>query len=175
MAKPIALIAAFSGVALPRILDEIAGHIGRFLLVRGATSAAVGVATGLALWGLGLEQAGVWGLMAGVFNSIPYFGPFVVTAGLAVVAFLQFGTVGMALTVAGIALVLTSIEGWLVTPPLLGRAARMNAVAVFVSLIFWSWLWGVAGLILAVPIMMVVKTICDHVDDLRPVGDLLGP
>lgn len=157
------------------ILDMIAGHIGRFLLVRAGTSAAVGVATGLALWGIGLEQAAVWGVMAGVFNSIPYFGPFVVTAGLAVVGFLQFGTIGMAATVAGIALVLTSVEGWLVTPPLLGRAARMNAVAVFVSLIFWSWLWGVAGLILAVPIMVVVKTICDHMDDLRPVGELLGP
>jgi predicted PurR-regulated permease PerM len=157
------------------ILDEIAAHVGRFLLVRGATSAVVGLVTGLALWGIGLQQAAVWGVMAAVFNSIPYFGPFLVTAGLAMVGFLQFGTISMALAVAGIALVVTSIEGWLVTPPLLGRAARMNAVAVFVSLIFWSWLWGVAGLILAVPIMMAVKTVCDHVEDLRPVGELLGP
>lgn len=157
------------------ILDMIGAHIGRFLIVRALTGAAVGVVTGLALWGLGLEQAAVWGVMAGVFNSIPYFGPFVVTGGLAVVGLLQFGTLGMAATVAGVALVVTSLEGWLVTPPLLGRAARMNAVAVFVSLIFWSWLWGVAGLILAVPIMVAVKTVCDHVDELRPVGELLGP
>jgi predicted PurR-regulated permease PerM len=156
------------------ILDEISEQIGRFLLVRAATSAGVGIVTGAVLWWLGLEQAAVWGVMAGVFNSIPYFGPFVVTAGLAVVSFLQFGTPGMALVVAGLALVVTSIEGWLVTPPLLGRAARMNAVAVFVSLIFWSWLWGVWGLVLAVPLMVVVKTMCDHIDELSPVGELLG-
>jgi predicted PurR-regulated permease PerM len=156
------------------ILEEIRHKLARFLLVRVATNAVVAVATGLALWALGLAQPAVWGLLAGVFNTIPYLGPFLVTVGLAIVAFLQFGTPEMALAVAGIALLITSIEGWLISPPLLGRAARMNAVAVFLALIFWSWVWGPLGLLLAVPIMVVVKTLCDHFDGARTVGHLLG-
>lgn len=89
-----------------------------------------------------------WGLMAGVFDSIPYFGPVVVTGGMAVVAFLQFGTIEMAATVAVMALVITTLEGFLLIPWLTSRAARMNAVAVFVGLIFWGWVWEVWGLLL---------------------------
>jgi predicted PurR-regulated permease PerM len=109
-----------------------------------------------------------------VFNSIPYFGPVIVTGGLTVVAFMQFGTFTMALAVAGIALTITSLEGWLLTPTLLSRAANMNQVSVFVGLIFWSWIWGVWGMLLAVPMLMVVKSVCDHVEDLQSVGQFLG-
>ena len=157
-----------------QILDQIGSRIERFLLVQIFTSAVVAVATGLALWGLGVEQAVVWGLAAGLFNSIPYFGPVIVTAGLAIIAFMQFGTLQMMTVVAGTALLITTLEGWLLTPMLLGRAAQMNQVAVFAGLLFWSWLWGVWGLLLAVPMMMVIKTTCDHVEDLRPVADLLS-
>jgi predicted PurR-regulated permease PerM len=156
------------------ILEDIGVQIGRFLLVRAATNALVAVVTGLALWALGLEQPAVWGLLAGVFNTIPYFGPFLVTVGLAVVSFLQFGTLSMALGVAIVALAITSLEGWLLAPALLGRAARMNAVAIFVSLLFWSWMWGVLGLILAVPIMAAVKSVADHVEPLQPLRELLA-
>lgn len=157
-----------------QILDQIGSRIERFLLVQIFTSAVVATATGLALWGLGVEQAVIWGLAAGLFNSIPYFGPVIVTAGLAIIAFMQFGTLQMMTVVAGTALLITTLEGWLLTPILLGRAAQMNQVAVFASLLFWSWLWGVWGLLLAVPMMMVIKTTCDHIEDLRPVADLLS-
>ena len=157
-----------------QVLDQIADQIERFLLVQVFTSVVVGVATWAALWAIGLQQPAVWGLMAGVFNSIPYFGPVIVTGGLTVVAFLQFGTFTMALAVAGIALTITSLEGWLLTPTLLSRAANMNQVSVFVGLIFWSWIWGVWGMLLAVPLMMVLKVVCDHVESLQPVGHLLG-
>jgi len=157
-----------------QVLDQIADQIERFLLVQVFTSVVVGVATWAALWAIGLQQPAVWGLMAGVFNSIPYFGPVIVTGGLTVVAFLQFGTFTMALAVAGIALTITSLEGWLLTPTLLSRAANMNQVSVFVGLIFWSWIWGVWGMLLAVPMLMVVKSVCDHVEDLQPVGQFLG-
>jgi predicted PurR-regulated permease PerM len=109
-----------------------------------------------------------------VFNSIPYFGPVLVTGGTLVVAFLQFGTIRMALIVAGVSLAITSLEGFLLTPWLTSRAARMNAVAVFVGLLFWGWVWNVWGLLLAVPLLMVIKAVCDHVEDLNPVGELLG-
>ena len=121
----------------------------------------------------GLQQAGLWGVLAGIFNSIPYFGPVLVTAATATVAFLQFGNVQMPLLVGGTALAITSLEGMLLTPWLTSRAARMNAVAVFVGLLFWGWLWSVWGMLLAVPMLMVVKAISDHVEDLKPIGELL--
>ena len=156
------------------IIDDIATQIGRFLMVQIFTSVVVGVATWAALAALGLEQAALWGLLAGIFNSIPYYGPLIVSGGLALVGFLQFGTLYMMLVVAAVALVITSLEGWLLTPTLMGRVASMNRVAVFVGLLFWSWAWGVWGLLLAVPMMMSIKVICDHVEDLQPIGRFLG-
>lgn len=109
-----------------------------------------------------------------LFNSIPYFGPVIVAAGTAVVAFLQFGTMAMAIYVSGISLVITSVEGWLLTPWLTSRMARSNEVAVFIGLIFWSFVWGIWGTLLAVPMLVVVKAFCDRIEDLKPVGELLG-
>jgi predicted PurR-regulated permease PerM len=156
------------------IIDSISSQIGRFIVVQIFTSIIVGLTTWVALAAIGLESAALWGLLAGVFNSIPYYGPLIVSGGLALVAFLQFGTISMMLMVAGVSLLITSIEGWLLTPTLMGRVASMNRVAVFVGLLFWSWAWGVWGMLLAVPMMMSIKVVCDHVDDLKPVGRFLG-
>jgi predicted PurR-regulated permease PerM len=157
-----------------QILDEINTQIARFLLVRLVTSIAVGLATWVAFSMIGLEQAGVWAILAGLFNSIPYFGPVIVAGGSAVVAFVQFGTIPMTLYVSGVSLVITSLEGWLLTPWLTSRTARTNEIAVFVSLIFWSFVWGLWGTLLAVPMLVAVKACCDRIDDLKPVGELLG-
>ena len=157
-----------------QVLDEITAQIQRYLLVQIFTSVLVGVATWLAFLWIGLDNAAIWGIVSAVFNLIPYLGPVVVTGGTGLVGFLQFGTVGMALTVAGISLVITSLEGYLLTPWLTGRAGRMNAVMVFVGVLFWGWLWGVWGLLLGVPIIMVIKAICDRVEDYKPIGELLG-
>ena len=157
-----------------QILDEINTQIARFLLVRVVTSIAVGLATWVAFTMIGLEQAGVWAILAGLFNSIPYFGPVIVAGGTAVVAFVQFGTIPMTLYVSGVSLVITSLEGWLLTPWLTSRTARTNEIAVFVGLIFWSFVWGLWGTLLAVPMLVAVKACCDRIDDLKPVGELLG-
>ena len=157
-----------------QILNEIDLQIERFLFVRVVTSSVVGLATWLAFRFIGLEQAGVWGIAAGVFNSIPYFGPVIVAAGTAVIAFLQFGTIGMAAYVSGVSLVITSLEGWLLTPWLTSRTARTNELAVFVGLIFWGFVWGIWGTLLAVPMLVAVKACCDRIDDLKPIGELLG-
>jgi predicted PurR-regulated permease PerM len=157
-----------------QILDEINRQIERFLLVRVVTSVVVAVATWIAFRYVGLEQAGVWAIAAGIFNSIPYFGPVIVAGGTAVVAFLQFGTISMAAFVAGISLVITSIEGWVLTPWLTSRAARTNEVAVFVGLIFWGFVWGIWGTLLAVPMLVAVKACCDRIEDLKPIGEMLG-
>jgi predicted PurR-regulated permease PerM len=156
------------------VLEDIASQIERFLKIQILTSAAVALVTWGALWALGLQQAALWGLLAGIFNSIPYYGPLLVTAGLSIVGFLQFGSIGMTTAVAGVSLLITTLEGSLLTPAILGRASSMNHVAVFAGLLFWSWVWGIWGMLLAVPMMMVVKVICDHVESLQPVAHLLS-
>ena len=157
-----------------QILDEINHQIARFLLVRVFTSVAVGISSWIAFWLIGLEQAALWGVAAGIFNSVPYFGPVIVGFCLAVVGFLQFGTLSMAAYVSGASLVITSIEGWLLTPWLTSKTARTNEVAMFIGLIFWSFVWGIWGTLLAVPMLVAVKAYCDRIEDLKPVGELLG-
>lgn len=157
-----------------QILDAINLQIESFIRVQVLTSFLVAVATALALWWFGVEQYIVWGLLAGVFNSIPYLGPILVTAGLGVVAFMQFDDVPKTISVCAVALAITSLEGFLLTPALMSRAAQMNPVAIFIGLLFWSWIWGVWGTVLAVPMLMMLKAICDHVEDLQPIGELLG-
>jgi predicted PurR-regulated permease PerM len=156
------------------VLDDITQHIERYLLVQILTSAMVGVATGLAFWAMGLENAAVWGIVAGVTNLIPYIGSVIVMAAAGLVAFLQFNSIEMALLVGGVSLVIHTLVGNLLVPWLTSRTSRMNPVAVFVGVIFWGWIWGIWGLLLGIPIMMVVKAICDRVEDLQPIGELLG-
>ena len=157
-----------------QILDEINRQIESFMRVQVLSSVLVAVATSFALWWLGLEQYVVWGILAGVFNSIPYLGPIIVTGGLGLVAFLQFDSIPKTLSVCGVAFLITSLEGFLLTPALMSRAARINSAAIFTGLLFWSWIWGIWGTVLAVPMLMMVKAVCDHIEDLQPIGELLG-
>src|SRR5438874_3517395 len=157
-----------------QILDDINLQIASFMRVQVLTSVIVAVATMAALRYFGLNQWVVWGLAAGIFNSIPYLGPILVSAGLGIVAFMQFDSVPRTIVVCAVAFAITSLEGFLLTPALMGRAARMNPIAIFVGLLFWSWIWGVWGAILAVPMLMMVKAVCDHIEELQSVGELLG-
>jgi predicted PurR-regulated permease PerM len=157
------------------IVDEIDAQIQRYLLVLLFTAAVVGVSTWLVLGWIGVEHAAMWGLLAGVFNSIPYFGPVIVSGGLFVVGVAQGGGISQAIQISGAALVITSVEGWLLTPPLIGKVERMSALAVFLGLLFWTWVWGAWGTLLAVPMLVIVKSIADHVQQLRPVGRLMAP
>jgi predicted PurR-regulated permease PerM len=157
-----------------QILDEINRQIESFMRVQVFTSFLVTVVTGISLWWFGVDHPIVWGLLAGLFNSIPYLGPLLVSAGLGVVSFMQFNDLLKASYICGVAFAITSLEGFLLTPMLMGRAARMNPVAIFVGLLFWSWIWGIWGTVLAVPLLMMLKAICDHVEDLQPIGELLG-
>jgi predicted PurR-regulated permease PerM len=157
-----------------QILDEINQQIENFIKVQMVTCTIVAIATGTALWWFGVQNFVMWGLIAGLFNSIPYVGPVTVTIGLGVITFMQFDDLVKSTYVCAVTLAITSIEGYLVTPALMGRAAQMNPVAIFVGLLFWTWVWGIWGTILAVPMLMMFKAICDHVEDLQPIGELLG-
>ena len=155
-------------------LDEVTGQIHRYLMVQLVTSLGVGVVTWLALLWIGLERAAVWGVAAAVLNLVPYLGSIVITGGLALVGLLQFGTPGMAALIGGMSLAIHLVSGQLVTPWLTSRASRLNPVAVFVGMLAWGWLWGLWGLLLGVPLLMGVKAVCDRVEDLKPIGELLG-
>jgi len=156
------------------VLDDITRNIERYLLVQILVSAIVGVATGLGFWAIGMENAAVWGIIAAVTNLIPYIGSVIVLAAAGLVAFLQFNSLQMGVVVAGMSLGIHTIVGNLLMPWLTSRTSRMNPVAVFVGVIFWGWLWGIWGLLLGIPITMVIKSICDRVEDLQPIGELLG-
>ena len=155
-------------------LHEIAGQIQRYLQVQLLTSVLVGILTGLALLALGLDNAAVWGVVAGVLNMVPYVGSLITAAASALVAFLQFGSINMALAVGSASVVIHTLVGNLLTPWLTSRASRLSPVAVFMGLLVWGWLWGVWGLLLGIPILMIVKSVCDRIEDLKPIGEFLG-
>ena len=155
-------------------LDEINAQVQRYLVVQLLASVGVGLATGICFALVGLKHAIVWGIAAGVLNLVPYVGNVAVTGAAALVAFLQFGEMRMTLIVAGSSLLINTIEGYLLVPWATSKASSMNPVAVFVGVLAWGWLWGVWGLLLGIPILMAVKAVCDRVDHLKPVGELLG-
>ena len=109
-----------------------------------------------------------------MLNTIPYFGPTVVAIAAFAFGFVQFDSVRQATIVAMASLTITTIEGMFITPLLVSRMAGMNPVAVFLGLLFWGWLWGVVGMLLAVPLLMTMKSVADRVDDLKPLAELLG-
>ncbi len=157
-----------------QMLDEITGQIHHYLMIQVFTSVLVGVAVWLSMWWIGLEHAAVWGIVAAVLNLVPYLGSVATTGGLALVGFLQFGTLEMALLIGGVSLLINTLEGNLLTPWLTGRASRMNPVVIFVGVLAWGWLWGIWGLLLGPPLLMALKSVCDRVEDLKPIGELLG-
>jgi predicted PurR-regulated permease PerM len=157
------------------VVGEIEAQIQRFLLVRAITAAIVAAATWLVLAWMGVAEAAVWGILAGVFNSIPYFGPVIVSGGLLMIGLVQSGDLWRAAQMSGAALLITSLEGWLLTPVLLGRTERMHALVVFVGLLAWTWIWGAWGTILAVPMLVVIKAVADRVEPLKPLGRFLAP
>jgi predicted PurR-regulated permease PerM len=157
-----------------RILEEVHAQVQRYLLAMLISNALVAVCTWLAFSALGLEQAGVWGVAAGVMHFIPYLGPLVIALVSGVAAFLQFGSLIQALTVAGAAMLVTGAVGFVLMTWLQSRFARVNAAVLFIALLFFGWLWGAAGLLLGAPLVAIAKVICDRVEALKPAGELLG-
>jgi predicted PurR-regulated permease PerM len=155
------------------ILEDISRQIERFLMVRVIISLIVGVTTWVTFWSLGVAQPVMWGIAAGVLNTVPYVGPCAVIAAAGVAGLMQFGNAGMSALLAGTCLLIASLEGLIITPWLMSRAGRMNAGMIFVSLSFWGWIWGMWGLLLAVPIMMVIKTVSERVDGWHAISAVL--
>ena len=157
-----------------QMIEEINTKIGQFVFYQAWSGLLVGVLTWLAFTWMGVRYAGLWGVAAGVLNCVPYAGPTFILGASALAALIQFKEPGMVAAVAGSSLAITALEGFLLAPMMLGQAARVNAVAVFVAVMFWGWLWGAVGLIIAVPVLMIVKTIADRVDSLSSLSELLS-
>jgi predicted PurR-regulated permease PerM len=157
-----------------RILDDINASIQKYMFMLLMTNVLVGLLTWMALRWIGLDNAGAWAVAAGLLHVIPYLGPGVTAAATGLAAFMQFDSLPMALLVAGTSLAIATVVGTLITTWMTGRIARMNTAAVFISLLFWTWLWGVWGMLLSVPITVILKVVSQHVEQLQPVAELLG-
>jgi predicted PurR-regulated permease PerM len=157
-----------------RILDEIDVQIQRYLVAMLGSNVLVALFTWLGLSAMGMEQAGVWGITAGILHFIPYLGPvlFAIISGMA--AFMQFGTALQALSIAGVSLLVATAVGSLFMTWLQSRFARVNATVLFIALLFFAWMWGIWGLLLGGPLVAIAKVICDRVESLRLLGELLG-
>jgi predicted PurR-regulated permease PerM len=157
-----------------RILEEIDAQVQRYLLAMLASNALVAFGTWLAFLALGLDQAGVWGVAAGVFHFVPYLGPALIALGSGVAAFLQFGSLLYVLTVAGVSMLIAGTIGFAFMTWLQSRFARVNAAVLFIALLFFGWLWGAWGLLLGAPLVAIAKVVFDRVESLKPAGELLG-
>jgi predicted PurR-regulated permease PerM len=156
------------------ILDDINGSIQKIMLMLLATNLLVGLLSWIAFRWIGLENARAWAAAAGLLHIVPYLGPGVTAVATGMAAFMQFDSLAMALLVAGASMAIATVVGTFVTTWMTGRIANMNSAAVFVSLLFWGWLWGFWGMLLSVPIIVIVKVVSQHVDQLHPVVELLG-
>jgi len=156
------------------ILEDINTSIQNYMFMLLVTN----VLLALLMWGalrlIGLENAGAWAIFAGVVHIMPYFGPLLITSATGLVAFLQFESLRMVILVAGASLAIATLVGMVVTTWMTGKIAKMNPAAVFVSLLFWGWLWGMWGLLLGVPMVVVVKVVAERVEGMEVVAELLG-
>ncbi len=157
-----------------QILDDINSSIQKYMLMLLVTNILLGLVTWIVLHWIGLDNPGAWAVAAGLLHVIPYFGPLITTLITGFAAFLQFESFSMMLLVMAVMISIASIVGMLVTTWMTGRIAKMNATAVFVALLFGGWLWGVWGMLLCVPLIVVVKVIAEHVEGMQAVAELLG-
>lgn len=157
-----------------RIVYCIEKSVSRYLAVVTLINIVLGVVIGLGLWAIGMPQPAVWAVMSVIVNFLPYIGPLIGGAVTAAVAIVSFDSLGHAALAPLIYLTATTIEGQFVTPVILGRQLELNAVSVFVTVVFWGWLWGIAGALMAVPFLVCLKVVCDNVEPLRTLGSFLS-
>jgi predicted PurR-regulated permease PerM len=156
------------------ILDDINASIQKYMFMLLTTNLLVALLTWIAFRWIGLDNAGAWAVAAGLLHIVPYLGPGVTAAATGMAAFMQFESFSMALLVAGASLAIATVVGTFVTTWMIGRIAGMNSAAIFISLLFWGWLWGIWGMLLSIPIIVIVKVVSQHVEQLHPLGEVLG-
>jgi predicted PurR-regulated permease PerM len=156
------------------ILEDINTSIQNYMFMLLVTNTLLALFMWVTLRMIGLENAGAWAIFAGVAHVMPYFGPLLITLATGLVAFMQFESLRMVILVAGASLAIATLVGMVVTTWMTGKIAKMNPAAVFVSLLFWGWLWGMWGLLLGVPVVVVIKVVAERVEGMDVVAELLG-
>ena len=156
------------------ILEDINTSIQNYMFMLLVTNVLLALLMWVTLRYIGLENAGAWAIFAGVAHVMPYFGPLLITSATGLVAFLQFESLQMVILVAGASLAIATLVGMVVTTWMTGKIAKMNPAAVFVSLLFWGWLWGMWGLLLGVPVVVVIKVVAERVEGMEVIAELLG-
>jgi predicted PurR-regulated permease PerM len=157
-----------------RILDDINASIQRYMFMLLSTNVLVALLSWAALRWIGLENAGAWAVAAGLLHVIPYFGPAVTAAAFATAGLIQSNSLPTALLLASVALAIATFVGTFVATWMTGRTAKINVTALFVSLLFWAWLWGIWGMLLSIPITVIVKVLAEHIEQLEPIAELLA-
>lgn len=156
------------------IAREIQRQISAYLFTITLIYAGMGLVVGVAMFILKMPNSLLWGVMAGLLEFIPYLGPALGISVVASVSIFTFDSLGHALLAPAIYFGLTVIQANFITPLILGRRLTLNPVVVFIGFIFWGWMWGIIGAFLAVPILMIFKILCDHIEPLAPIGEFLG-
>jgi predicted PurR-regulated permease PerM len=156
------------------ITRDIEDKISKYLQITFGINACVGLAVGVASYFVGLQNYILWGVLAFLLNFVPYLGALVGAIAILAVGLMTFADTGHAFIMPGIYIVMNIIEGNFLTPMIMGRFMTLDPVAIFVFLMFWGWIWGIPGALLAVPILAVVKILCDHIEPLESIGAFLG-
>jgi predicted PurR-regulated permease PerM len=156
------------------IARQVETDISAYLSTVSMINLGLGIGVAIAMAVIGLPNPLLWGAMATLTNFIPYLGAMTCYVALALAGFLTFNDLSHALMPVGAFLCLNVVEAYFVTPMVLGRRLTLNPVVLFLGLTFWGWMWGIAGALLAVPIMVVFKILCDHIEPLAPIGEFLG-
>ncbi|HEY1151233.1 MAG TPA: AI-2E family transporter [Pseudoduganella sp.] len=157
-----------------QILEDISASIQGYMFMLLVTNGLLAMLTWGAFMWIGLDNAGAWAIMAGLLHVMPYFGPLLTALATGLIAYLQFESLPPVLLVMGASLAIATLVGLLVATLMTGRIARMNAAAVFVSLLFWGWLWGVWGLLLGVPVTVIIRAVAEKLEGMEVVAELLG-
>jgi predicted PurR-regulated permease PerM len=168
---------------LPRLRDkkravdiarETQRQVSEYLFTMTAINAGLGVAVALAMWAIGLPNPWLWGALAAILSYIPIFGGIGCTAILAVAGLMTFESTRHAMLAPLAFLVLNFIQDYLATPLIMGRRLTLNPIVLFVGVVFWWWIWGVPGGLLAVPMIATLRIFCDRSEALKPIGELIG-
>ncbi|EFL88629.1 AI-2E family transporter [Ahrensia sp. R2A130] len=157
-----------------RIAHDMERDVSRYLFTIAIINASLGVVIAIGLYLLGMPTPYIWGAVAGLANFMPYVGAILGLGAATAVAVVSFDTLAPALTIAAFYFSCTFIEGQFITPTVVGRRLELNAVAVFISVAFWAWLWGIVGALIAVPLLVILKTTCDHFPGLGTLGNFLS-
>jgi predicted PurR-regulated permease PerM len=156
------------------IADDIESHVSRYLLTITIINTCLGVAVGTTVGLLGLRNPIMWAVMVGVLNFVPYLGALTGIICMTIGAVLSFDSLSYAFLFPAVYLAFGALEGNLITPWVMGRSLTLNPVIILISLTFWGWMWGIVGIILAVPILAAVKIFCAHIERMAPIAEFLS-